>query len=407
LRYSADGNGLDTGTKVALLTGGGDKPYAFGITKALSSAGITIDFIGSNDLDTPDFPNDRKVKFLNLRGDQSELAPFRAKTYRILAYYLRLMQYALVSQAKVFHILWNNRFQLFDRTLLMLYYKVTGKKIVFTAHNVNVARRDGTDSFVNRVSLRIQYRLADHIFVHTEKMKKELLADFGVLERRVTVIPFGINDVAPNTTLTPEQARKRVGVGPNEKTILFFGRIGPYKGLDLLCDAFEQLASKDSNYRLLIVGNPKKGAENYCREVVGKAQNSKAGDRITARIEFIPDEDTELYFKSSDVVLLPYTESFQSGVLFLAYSFGLPVIATDVGSFREDIIVGRTGLVCEPSNISALAGVIEQYFQSDMYKSLDNRREDIQNYARSKYSWEIVSQMTRKVYLDLEGQIQA
>ena len=60
---------------------------------------------------------------------------------------------------KLFHILWNNKFQFFDRTLLMLYYRLLGKKIAFTAHNVNAGKRDSNDSWLNRLSLKIQYRL--------------------------------------------------------------------------------------------------------------------------------------------------------------------------------------------------------------------------------------------------------
>ena len=77
----------------------------------------------------------------------------------------------------------------FDRTLLMAYYRLLGKSTVLTVHNVNAGRRDSKDTPLNRLTLRIQYRLADHIFVHTEKMKLELIAEFGEQETRVTVIP--------------------------------------------------------------------------------------------------------------------------------------------------------------------------------------------------------------------------
>ena len=95
-------------------------------------------------------------------------------------YYARLIRYAATAKPRIFHILWNNKFESFDRTLLMLYYKVLGKKIVLTVHNVNAGRRDSKDTRLNRLTLRIQYRLADHIFVHTEKMKRELIEEFGV-----------------------------------------------------------------------------------------------------------------------------------------------------------------------------------------------------------------------------------
>jgi glycosyltransferase involved in cell wall biosynthesis len=108
-----------------------------------------------------------------------------------------------------------------------------------------------------------------------------------------------------------------------------------------------------------------------------------------------------MYFKAADVAVLPYTEIFQSGILFLAYSFGLPVIATDVGSFGENIIEGRTGLVCKPCDPDDLAAAIQRYFDSDLFRELELRRKEIQDYALSKHSWEVVGDLTRNVYSGL------
>ncbi len=69
-------------------------------------------------------------------------------------------------------------------------------------------------------------------------------------------------------------------------------------------------------------------------------------------------------------MVLPYKEIFQSGVLFLAYPFGLPVVATDVGSFREEIVEGSTGFLCKPGDPAELAKAVETYFASDLYKNL-------------------------------------
>src|SRR5205807_4990072 len=111
-------------------------------------------------------------------GSQNPAASSVLKAQRILKYYLRLLRYAWSAKPKIFHILWNDRFQVFDRTALMLYYKLLRKRVVFTAHNVNAAARDNKDSFINRLSLPMQYHFVDHIFVHTEKMKPELLEQF-------------------------------------------------------------------------------------------------------------------------------------------------------------------------------------------------------------------------------------
>jgi glycosyltransferase involved in cell wall biosynthesis len=100
---------------------------------------------------------------------------------------------------------------------------------------------------------------------------------------------------------------------------------------------------------------------------------------------------------------LPYTQVFQSGVLFLAYSFGLPVIASDVGSLSDDILEGRTGFVCRPQDATDVARVIQTYFTSDLYRSLSQQRQAICDFANERHSWEIVSDKTCRVYDRLLG----
>jgi glycosyltransferase involved in cell wall biosynthesis len=385
--------------KVALLTGGFDKPYALGLVLALASKGVTLDVIGSDQVDSPEMHTTPGVRFLNLHGSREE-AGLAAKMLRVLVYYARLIRYAASSEAKIFHILWNGKFQYFDRTALMLYYKLLGKKIVLTAHNVNAGVRDSNDSWINQATLKIQYRVADHTFVHTEKMKRELLRDFGVQERAATVIPFGINNTVPNTDLTGAEARRRLQIAENEKTILFFGAIRPYKGLEYLVEAFLRIAANQPQYRLIIAGAPRKDTEQYLAEIERTIDNHPQGNQIIRRIQYVPDEETELYFKAADVLALPYTHVFQSGVLFLAFNFGLPVIATDVGSIGEDIVEGRTGLVCKPRDPQGLASALEKYFASDLFKNLDIQRKEIKDYANARHSWDLVGEITRGIYLE-------
>src|SRR5439155_7649909 len=147
-------NQPSTASRVSLLTGGGDKPYALGMAAALTSVGMHVDFIGSDDLRVPELLSNPRVNFLNLRGDQRHDAKPAEKVLRVLRYYMRLVGYTATAKPKLFHILWNNKFQLLDCTLLMLYYRLLGKKIIFTAHNVNAGKRDSNDSWLNRISLK-------------------------------------------------------------------------------------------------------------------------------------------------------------------------------------------------------------------------------------------------------------
>jgi D-inositol-3-phosphate glycosyltransferase len=384
---------------IAVLTAGRDKPYALGLTSALISQGHTFDLVGGDGVDSPELHGNPQVTYLNLRDQRADAGGLQKMT-RVMVYYLRLMLYAVTTRARLFHILWNNKFEFFDRTFITLYYKFLRKKVVFTAHNVNAGARDANDSFLNRISLKAQYRLSDHIFVHTQMMKTELVSEFALNPDKVTVIPFGINNTVPNTALTRAEARRRIGVGADEKALLFFGNIAPYKGLEYLVNAFVELSKKSPRHRLIIAGRTK-GCDEYWTRIQKIILSGGVTDRITQRIEYIPDEETELYFKAADVLVLPYTHIFQSGVLFLGYSFGLPVIVADVGSLKEEVIEGKTGFVSPAKDATALANVIEKYFSSELYKNLENRRREIREYANDKYSWAKVGAVTTQIYSKL------
>jgi glycosyltransferase involved in cell wall biosynthesis len=203
--------------------------------------------------------------------------------------------------------------------------------------------------------------------------------------------------------LAPAEAKRRLGIGAQERTVLFFGSIRPYKGLEYLLAGFEQLvtgSAEAEKWRLIIAGEPMEPAQ-YVRQIRAMIPGRLPADRIIDRMEFVPDNETEIYFKAADVLVLPYNEIFQSGVLFLSYAFGLPVLAADVGSFKEDIVDGKTGMIFRPRDAGDLAKTMARYFASGLYRDLAARREDIKEHARTWHSWETAGEITRNVYLGL------
>jgi len=382
---------------VALLTGGADKHYSLGLTMALAPRHVAIDYIGSDALADPYFERTPGARFLNLRGDMDPRAPAVRKTLRVLRYYARLLRYAITARPRVFHILWNNRFEHFDRTLLILFYRLCGRRVVMTAHNVNAGKRDGNDSRLNRCTLRLQYRLVQRIFVHTPLMAADLRNEFGVPERKIVLIPYGLNNAVPVTNLAGPEARRRLGLAGHQKVILFFGRIVPYKGLESLVRALKTLVTQDPDYRLVIAGSPHEN-EAYWQGITSAIETDGTRPYVQTHTAFIPDSEVEPYFKAADVLVMPYTHIFQSGILALSYSFGLPVIVTDVGSLREHVEIGSTGFVCRPQDQQDLEARIQEYFRSPLYRELPARRPDIQAYAAAHHSWEEVARLTTATY---------
>jgi glycosyltransferase involved in cell wall biosynthesis len=119
------------------------------------------------------------------------------------------------------------------------------------------------------------------------------------------------------------------------------------------------------------------------------------------RAEFVADSETEVYFKAADLLVLPYKHVYQSGVLFLGYSFGLPVVAADVGSLKDEIVEGETGFVFIPEDVPDLTRAIEEHFASETYANLNSRRQEIRDYATERHSWDVVGGIIMSVYANL------
>lgn len=386
--------------EIALLTGGRDRPYVFGLATSLATGGATLDVIGGDEVEFEEFSRTRGLTFLNFRGSSRRDVAIWRKVHRIATYYLRLIGYTAVSRPKIFHILWNNKFEFIDRTLLMLYYRLLGKKVVMTVHNVNTKKRDLNDDWLNRFTLKVQYRLNHHLFVHTEMMKRQLIEEFGVPATRVSIIPFGINNAVPQTNLTAKGAKYRLGLEPKHRVILFFGRITPSKGIDWIIPVFRTLVSRDDSYRLIIAGRPD-NCDEYWSLLRSDLENDLRAGTILLRDQFIPEEDVEMYFKGADVLILPYRDIYQSGVLFLGQSFGLPVLAADVGSLKDDVVNDKNGWVFEPENAIMLEERIERYFSSQLYAGLEQHRPRIREEAVLRHSWDVIARSTIKVYAEL------
>jgi glycosyltransferase involved in cell wall biosynthesis len=388
---------------VALLSGGWDRPYAFGLTNALLSDRVRVELIAGDDLTSDDFGHPSDLTILNLRISNNPSVPLFIRAWRLLAYYWKLIAYAWRAKPRRFHILWNNGYDTFDRVVLMLYYRVLGRTLYLTAHNVNVGARDNRDSTLNRLTLKFQYRLCDHVFVHTDDMKRELVKAFGVRPDSVTVVPFGINDSVPRTALTPEDARRQLGFSADDRVLLFFGNIAPYKGLEYLVRALPDLLAADPRYRLIIAGRVKAGCDAYWGEVQATLNEIRDPSRVTLRNEFIPDEETELYFKAADLLVLPYVHIFQSGVLFLGFGFGLPAIVADVGSLKAEVIEDQTGFSFRPRDSASLRDAVSRYFSSSLSRVPDaDRRAAIIDRAHRLHSWQEVATRTREVYLRVD-----
>lgn len=152
------------------------------------------------------------------------------------------------------------------------------------------------------------------------------------------------------------KARDAINVPAHKKTLLFFGLIRPYKGLDTLLEAFGRLPD---DYHLIIAGEAYEDTAKY------EQLTASFSDRLTWHNGFVADEDLPVWFSAADAVVLPYRSATQSGVTAVAYHFRRPVIATNVGALGETILHDETGMLVPPGDPAALATAIETWFSRE------------------------------------------
>jgi glycosyltransferase involved in cell wall biosynthesis len=244
---------------------------------------------------------------------------------------LRLSQTLRKSNADVFHIVASHEWN----PLLAFFIKLMQKPFVFTIHDPE--HHLGTP-FYMKISDAITALMADLIIV-LSRLGREQLIKKGHAPNMIRQIPIGVYSFFSRHALAPVA---------QEKMILFFGRIEPYKGLNILLKAFRQVSDSLSGWKLVIAGN---GDMSEYASLANHAQ-------VEVINRYVGDEEVLDLMQRARFVILPYTEATQSGVIPIAYAFARAVIATDVGSLSETVQNGGTGLLIQPNDVDKLAQAI-------------------------------------------------
>ena len=155
-------------------------------------------------------------------------------------------------------------------------------------------------------------------------------------------------------------------------------------------------------FLLLIVGQVKeRSCEPYWHDLERLIAELGVRDHVQHEVRWVRDEEVGLFFRAADVSILPYRRVYQSGVLGLSYAQGLPVIAADVGSMRDDIVEHQTGLLFKAAEWRDLVAKIRTYYASDLFKELEAKRVAITMHGCERFSWSTNAERTRAVYEEL------
>jgi glycosyltransferase involved in cell wall biosynthesis len=372
-----------------ILPNGFEPNYTLGFVKGLAANGVEL-LVVSCDTTEPRL-RAAGIPQVNLRGSSSETRPPWEKVRNVLTYYVRTLLLLLRERNGTVHFtgLLDNRRIFLDLLFLHIPAALTAKRYVYTVHNVLPHGCTGSRFF--QAIYRFVYSLPDVLLVHTRGSRAQLLEQFEVPERKLRLSSIGLNEEMALTKLTRSEARTRLGFGEAEKLILYFGKIDEYKGLDLLIEAFNELPLRDS--RLVVAGSFGEGAAFRERILRAIATSPRRAD-IHFNEGFIPNEQGEVFFKACDVLCLPYRNIYQSGLIFLGARFGIPIIATDVGSLR-DFVEGELGIVTRTNDVRGICQALQEFFAApDLF-----RRAEITAKGQ-KYRWAEICRELVPLYSD-------
>jgi len=247
----------------------------------------------------------------------------------------------------------------------------SGAKVVAVIHNVLPHER----RFFDRWLTSLVFRLVDIFIAQSEKDQEELRRWAPWASAKAMFHP--IYELFQQN-ISPEAARVELGVNGN--VILFFGAIRDYKGLDYLLEAMPEILKKIPT-TLVIAGE----VFGSIQPLMEKINSLGIKNAVRLHSHYISNQEVAKFFAAADAVVSPYVSGTQSGVITIAYSFNKPVIATDVGGFRE-MVFSDTGYLVESKNSQALAEAIVKFF---VEKDRSRFAKGIEN-IRRRFSWEVL-----------------
>lgn len=205
------------------------------------------------------------------------------------------------------------------------------------------------ESMIVKIMYKSAIHSADKLIVHSKSFKN---ITSNTYKRKAYYIPLGRHSIYTECS----NKVKLLEYDESKVNFLFFGTFSAYKGLDILAGAYKKLCEKyNDDITLTLIGS---GDFSPYEEFY----SSLPGVNVINR--WIKDEEVDSIFHGENLVCVcPYTEATQSGIVMLAFEYGIPLIATDTGGMREQVISGKTGLLIKPSDVEELYIAMEKIFK--------------------------------------------
>ena len=292
-----------------------------------------------------------------------------------------LLLFLIRNKFDVIHLTWPAN--VYEFIIYML-----KRKIILTVHDP--FPHTGLDTRIVRLRRKVAFRCVPHFIILNKAQREKFLSFYhlpssAVIDSRLSCYTY-LNMVEQDMTTVPEQ-----------KYILFAGKISKYKGVEYLLEAMKKVHDTFPDIKLVVAGGGK-----YHFDISEYA----ALPYIDIRNRFIPDEELVALMNKTQFMVCPYTDATQSGVIMSSFTFGTPVIATRVGGLPEMLGNGKYGMLVKEKDTDALyLGICS--LLSDEEQLADYRKEIAKDYTSDGYlSWKTIAEELRESYLQMASRKQ-
>jgi glycosyltransferase involved in cell wall biosynthesis len=262
-----------------------------------------------------------------------------------------------------------------------------GSKIVLTVHDL--LPHDTGEA--HKAAFDELYRTVDAIICHSGSIRTRLGAEFSVPGDKVSVIPHGpfFYDLSPGGS---QDALRDFQLDPGQLLVLWQGIIFPYKGIDLLLRAWQQVEAKSEDACLVIAGT---GAPDLLEQIRG--QVAELGlKRVKLHFRFISTEELVALYRAADVVVYPYRAITTSGALATGLALGKTIVATDLPVFRELLTDRENALLVPPQDSAALGAALVELMRDAALR--ERLAEQVRAMNFGDESWLSIAKKTLAVY---------
>ena len=257
--------------------------------------------------------------------------------------------------------------------------------LVLSVHDPEPHRGEG--GWRKWLARRIAYPRATRFVLHSERLRPDFCRRYGIAPARVAVARLGVYDIL---RAWEDGHPAPTGVPP---TVLCFGRLGPYKGLETLYSAAPLVARQVPDVRFIVAGKPVAGYE------LPRPPTLPFPAALEVQEGYIPNARLAQLLGAATVVACPYHEATQSAVLLTAFAFDRPVVASAVGGLGEYIRDGVTGLLIPPGDPESLAAALVRVLTDDMLRS--RLCQGIRRAREAGPGWSQAAEQTLAVYTGL------